>query len=195
MHSAVHVGDGGEAPVDHDDQVAQPGDGRATGSASDPSVDDAAYQSRLGSRLRAVRRAQGMRLQDVEERSAGRFKAVVVGSYERGDRAVSAHKLAALAAFYGVPVGELLPEDDWPRTTGREPGGVRIAVELLRGREDDPQLAPLLRLVQHVQWLRGDYNGRVLSLRGDDLRTVAIALGIDPDELAGWLETRGLLSS
>ncbi len=153
--------------------------------------DDGAYQRRLGARLRAVRRAQGMRLQDVEERSGGRFKAVVVGSYERGDRAISAHKLAALASFYGVPIVDLLPEDDWPRSAGRD-SGVRIAVDLLHAREDEPDLAPLARLVHHVQWLRGDYNGRVLSLRGDDLRTVAVALGVDPDSLAPWLEERGL---
>lgn len=192
MHSAVHVGDGRATARPPEGPVARSGDDRAT----EPAIehDDDAYQSRLGSRLRAVRRSQGMRLQDVEDRSGGRFKAVVIGSYERGDRAVSAHKLAALAAFYGVPVAELLPEDDWPRAAVREPGGVRLAVELLRERDDDPQLAPLLRLVQHVQWLRGDYNGRVLSLRGDDLRTVAIALGVEPDDLGSWLDSRGLLA-
>jgi transcriptional regulator with XRE-family HTH domain len=159
-----------------------------------PSDDDLAYQQRLGARLRAIRRSQGLRLQDVETRSAGRFKAVVVGSYERGDRAVSAHRLAALAVFYEVPVSELLPDDHWPRSNARG-SGVRLAVDRLRAASPDPELAPLHRLVQHVQWLRGDYNGRVLSLRGDDLQTVAIALGIDPDELGGWLAERDLLAA
>jgi len=154
--------------------------------------DAAQYQQRLGSRLRSVRRAQGLRLQDVEERSGGRFKAVVVGSYERGDRAVAAHKLAALAAFYEVPVTELLPEEEWPRTT-RGASTIALAVDRLRDRAEDPELLPLLRLVQHVQWLRDDYNGRVLSLRSDDLRTVAIALGAAPENLDTWLEERDLL--
>lgn len=153
---------------------------------------DARYQHRLGERLRAVRRSQGLRLHDVELKSHGRFKAVVVGSYERGDRAVSAHKLAALADFYGVPVVELLPDDSPPRAASRE-GGVRLAVDALRSQKETPESAPLLRLVQHIQWLRGDYNGRVLSLRGDDLRTVAVALGVQPDDLASWLAERGLL--
>lgn len=147
------------------------------------------FQTRLGARLRAVRRDRELRLQDVEIRSRGRFKAVVVGSYERGDRAVSASKLAALASFYGVPVADLLPDDDWPRGGARETS-LAIAVDRVG---NEPELAPLRRLVQHVQWLRGDYNGRVLSLRGDDLRTVAIALGVDPDALADWLEDRDLL--
>src|ERR687890_717777 len=47
------------------------------------------YQKRLGARLRAIRQQQGLTLQQVEEMSEGRWKAVVVGSYERGDRAVS----------------------------------------------------------------------------------------------------------
>src|SRR5450432_2522741 len=68
------------------------------------------YARALGSRLRAIRTQQGMSLHGVEERSTGRWKAVVVGSYERGDRAVTVQRLAELADFYGVPVGALLPD-------------------------------------------------------------------------------------
>ena len=64
----------------------------------------------LGAKLRAVRSQQGLSLHGVEEKSQGRWKAVVVGSYERGDRAVTVQRLSELAEFYGVPVGELLPE-------------------------------------------------------------------------------------
>src|SRR5690606_34902139 len=68
------------------------------------------YAKQLGARLRAIRQQQGLSLQGVEEKSGGRWKAVVVGSYERGDRAVTVNRLAELAAFYRVPVSELLPE-------------------------------------------------------------------------------------
>src|SRR5256885_9988552 len=67
------------------------------------------YAKALGARLRAIRTQQGLSLHGVEEKSHGRWKAVVVGSYERGDRAVTVQKLAELADFYGVPVAELLP--------------------------------------------------------------------------------------
>src|SRR2546430_16026688 len=73
------------------------------------------YGKALGSRLRAIRQQQGLSLHGVEEKSQGRWKAVVVGSYERGDRAVTVQRLAELADFYGVPVQELLP--------GTAPGG------------------------------------------------------------------------
>lgn len=150
------------------------------------------YQQRLGAKLRAVRRARGLRLQDVEELSEGRFKAVVIGSYERGDRAVSAHKLASLATFYEVPVVELLPDEERPRRRSSED---TLAIDLRRLREqsDDPELAPLLRLVRHVQWLRDDYNGQILSLRTDDLRTIAVSMGAPADRLDSWLDERELL--
>jgi transcriptional regulator with XRE-family HTH domain len=157
-------------------------------------VDEASYQHRLGQQLRAVRRAHGMRLQDVEDASDGRFKAVVIGSYERGDRAVSATKLAALADFYGVAVADLLPDERQTGERGRE-ATVQIAVDRLRALDGEEATAPLLRLVSHVQWLRGDYNGRILSLRGDDLRTVGVALGLGPDQLGEWLRDRGLLAA
>src|SRR3954469_1271201 len=68
------------------------------------------YAKALGARLRAIRTQQGLSLHGVEEKSRGRWKAVVVGSYERGDRAVTVQRLSELADFYGVPVSELLPE-------------------------------------------------------------------------------------
>jgi len=77
------------------------------------------YVKVLGARLRDVRQREGLSLQRVEQRSGGRWKAVVVGSYERGDRAVTAQKLAALARFYGVPMSELVPPDD----VGSDDGG------------------------------------------------------------------------
>ena len=62
----------------------------------------------LGRRLRAARMQMGLSLNGVEEKSRGRWKAVVIGTWERGDRRIGAQKLTALALFYQVPVGELL---------------------------------------------------------------------------------------
>ena len=70
------------------------------------------YVQVLGARLRDVRQREGLSLQRVEQRSGGRWKAVVVGSYERGDRAVTVQKLAELARFYGVPMSLQLPPED-----------------------------------------------------------------------------------
>lgn len=153
------------------------------------------YQQRLGERLRDIRQQQDLTLQQVEERSRGRWKAVVVGSYERGDRAVSVAKLAELAAFYGVPVGELLPDGDVPRPPDAN-GTAPVKVDLTRLTRDgaiEPSLRPLARYVTSVQVQRGDYNGQVLTLRRDDLRSLAIVLGLESDDLVEVLENRGLL--
>ena len=87
------------------------------------------YAKALGSKLRAIRQQQGLSLHGVEQKSGGRRKAVVVGSYERGDRAVTVQKLAQLADFYGVPVAELLPEGRVP--SGSEPA-TKIVINLER---------------------------------------------------------------
>lgn len=135
------------------------------------------YQNELGARLRAVRMMQGLTLADVEERSGGKWKAVVVGSYERGDRSVTVARLSELAAFYGVPISHLLP------TNGGGDTRDRVTVDLLALEDAGPEFQTLLRYVRRIQQERGDYNGRMLTLRLDDLRTVATAEGDDPDGL------------
>ena len=67
------------------------------------------YALAVGARLRQVRQERGLSLMRIEEKSDGRFKAVVIGSYERADRAVTVSRLAELAEFYGVTPAELLP--------------------------------------------------------------------------------------
>jgi transcriptional regulator with XRE-family HTH domain len=61
-------------------------------------------------RLRTIRKSKGWSLQDLEHRSNGKWKAVVVGSYERADRAISLKKAISLMQFYQVPITELFPE-------------------------------------------------------------------------------------
>lgn len=135
------------------------------------------YQNELGARLRAVRTMQGLTLADVEERSGGRWKAVVVGSYERGDRSVTVARLSDLAAFYGVPISHLLPANNGDEQRDR------VTVDLVALEDAGPEFRTLLRYVRRIQQERGDYNGRMLTLRIDDLRTVATAEGDDPENL------------
>ncbi len=151
------------------------------------------YAKELGARLRAIRQQQGLSLHGVEERSNGRWKAVVVGSYERGDRAVTVQKLAELADFYGVPVSELLPGGGAKGSAETPP---RVVLDLERlSHLDEPEAAPLSRYTATIQAQRGDYNGRVLSVRQDDLRTLAViydeSAGALADKLIGW----GVLSA
>ncbi len=147
------------------------------------------YQSDLGSRLRAVRRMQDMTLADVEERSHGEWKAVVVGSYERGDRSVTVARLAELAEFYNVPISHLLP----PREEHVREAAGRVAIDLQALETHGGAYVTLARYVRRIQQERGDYNGRVLTLRTDDLHTVATAEGTDASELLAELRERSLV--
>lgn len=152
------------------------------------------YQRRLGSRLRAIRQQQGLTLQQVEEQSEGKWKAVVVGSYERGDRAVSVAKLAELSTFFNVPVSELLPKEEAMSGTVHSGGGAKVMLDLRKlSRQEDPELKPLTRYAQTIQMQRGDFNGNVLTIRGEDLRALSVVYGTEPDDLVIQLEDQGLL--
>lgn len=145
------------------------------------------YRDELGAKLRRVRLSQGLTLADVEERSGGEWKAVVVGSYERGDRAVTVARLSSLAEFYGVPVGHLLPVNGEAQRTGQP----TIDLNVLAAHAD--RFPTLVRFVRRIQQERGDFNGRVLTLRDADLRTVAAADGVSFEELVAALRERELL--
>ena len=129
------------------------------------------YAKALGSKLRAIRQQQGLSLHGVEQKSGGRWKAVVVGSYERGDRAVTVQKLAELADFYGVPVAELLPEGRVP--SGSEPA-TKIVIIWNDSRRSQPTRWARTPASSAIQSQRGDYNGKVLSSRRGP-RSIAIS--------------------
>lgn len=152
------------------------------------------YQKRLGARLRAIRQQQGLTLQQVEEVSGGRWKAVVVGSYERGDRAVSVAKLAELSEFYNVPVSELLPKEDLPSTSTSAASKIMLDLRKLARADLDPELRPVSRFAHTIQLQRGDFNGNVLTIRGEDLRALSVIYGTDPQDLVIRLEDEGVLA-
>jgi transcriptional regulator with XRE-family HTH domain len=148
------------------------------------------YAKAIGMRLRAIRQQQGLSLQGVEEKSDGLWKAVVVGSYERGDRAVTVSRLAELAEFYRVPVAELLPEGSGVRHESA--GKIVLDLEKLYDAATDT-LEYVARYARAIQQQRGDYNGRVLSIRADDLRSLAIVYDESTSSLVERLNEHGVL--
>jgi transcriptional regulator with XRE-family HTH domain len=119
----------------------------------------------------------------------------VIGSYERGNRAVTVPRLAELAEFYGVPVAELLPDSSAGAASSAETTQ-RLVLDLERLAElPDERAAPLARYVATIARQRGDYNGRVLSIRQDDLRTLAVIYDETPSRLATELIELGVLAT
>ena len=54
---------------------------------------------------------------------------------------------------------------------------------------------PLARYAAAIQAQRGDYNGKVLSIRTDDLRTLAVIYDVPPAVLAEQLIAWGVLNA
>ena len=163
------------------------------------------YARRVGERLRTIRRQKGISLHEVEQASKQEFKASVLGAYERGERAISVPRLQRLARFYNVPVDQLLPSDDDAApdavidldkgtVTSPKPGDeVPVTIDLHRlGDLEAPEAQLLSRYLGMIQVQRGDFNGRMLTIRRDDLRAIACLLDTVPDSARTRLDELGL---
>jgi transcriptional regulator with XRE-family HTH domain len=134
----------------------------------------------------------------VEEASAKEFKASVLGAYERGERSISVPRLQRLAIFYGVPVDQLLPRmgdgeivlDQAPSDVVRG-DGVRIDLQRLK-EAAAPEAEVLSRYLNMIQMSRGDFNGKVLTVRDVDIRALAAVFDLTTDALTARLDDLGL---
>ena len=167
---------------------------------------DLTYAVKVGGRLRAIRKQKRLSLQDVEAGSDQEFKASVLGAYERGERAISVPRLQRLARYYAVPVDQLLPRDDeehgtdtvidldqgtisTPRPADEHP----VTIDLHRLAKMESTEAELLsRYLGMIQVQRGDFIGRMLTIRRDDLRAIACLLDTVPDAARSKLDELGL---
>ena len=155
-----------------------------------------AFSRQVGQRLRVIRKQKRLSLQEVEAQSVQEFKASVLGAYERGERALSVPRLARLSQFYNVPIEQMLPRE----VTGAEAAAIdspinkKLAIDVsklvqLSGSPFE-MLARYLRLIQ-VQ--RQDFNGRVITVRDDDARSIAAMLDVPIDQVAERLGALDLL--
>ena len=145
------------------------------------------YNVKVGERLRSIRTQRGMSLQDVHRATGGEFKAAVLGAYERGERSLSLPRLRRLAACYGVPINQLLPEDDTYEIEPQMSSAVTIDLSKVESL-DDATAGVVDRFLQHIQVQRQDFNGKVLTIRGSDLAMLAMLLDVPDTELIDKLE-------
>lgn len=137
------------------------------------------YARAVGERLRNLRKQRGLSLLAVEETSGREFKASVLGAYERGERIISVLRLQRLAELYRVPVDQLLPRPVAPGSPAEPTQGDRyssnppVRIDLVRlGELDAPERDVIRRYINMIQVQRGDFNGRSITIRGEDLEAL-----------------------
>ena len=164
---------------------------------------DNRYSRLVGERLRGIRKQKRLSLQEVEQQSQTEFRASVLGAYERGERAISVPRLHRLAAFYGVPMAQLLPgtspdlgvdEPVIDLTTGDADGDITIDLNSLE-RLSGPEAEMLRRYLMAVQMQRQDFAGSELTIRSTDLRLLAAILAVDVGSAAARLRSLGVAVS
>jgi transcriptional regulator with XRE-family HTH domain len=132
-----------------------------------------AFARQVGERLRQIRRQQRLSLQAVEENSGREFKASVLGAYERGERIISVLRLQRLASLYGAPVDQLLPRDGLGLVANEPEKGIaptRVTIDLVRLSDlEGPEREVLQRYISMIQLQRGDFNGRMITIRDEDV--------------------------
>jgi transcriptional regulator with XRE-family HTH domain len=173
------------------------------------------YARAVGARLRTMRKQMRLSLQAVEAMSEQEFKASVLGAYERGERAISVPRLQRLAKLYDVPVDQLLPPDDatmtrWGSTGTTEEivttsarrasltasGTEKVAIDLTKLHTvSGPERDLLRRFLSMIQVHRQDFNGRMITIRAEDVRAIACLFGVTPDSMGTRLDELGLLVS
>lgn len=141
-------------------------------------------------RLRGLRLAAGMTLKQVEIKSRGNWKSVVVGSYERGTRHLSLLKAVELCEFYGADISALGQFGEFEVSQAF----VLDLRQLSKLRELPDEIVTITnRLASRITSKRGDRNGTVLSLRELDIETLEVGLGRSRGEVLELLKRRGLL--
>jgi transcriptional regulator with XRE-family HTH domain len=144
--------------------------------------------------LRVIRRQKRLSLQEVEATSTEEFKASVLGAYERGERAISVPRLERLAKFYNVPVDQLLPREDITEPAEGDTAGKKLAVDLLKLSQLRGQpFEMLVRFLKMIQVQRQDFNGKVITVRGDDTRAISAMLDVPVDQVGQRLDALDLL--
>lgn len=149
------------------------------------------FNVRLGAHLRRLRKQKGLSLLDVEAASGKEFKASVVGAYERGERTISATRLAGLAELYRLPLQAMLPHEAGTAPPAAADRGVALDLGRLEGAHADEARA-VARYVRLLQSQRGEWGGPVFRIRATDVQALASALDMTPEALVQRLDNLGV---
>ena len=143
----------------------------------------------ISARIRAQRKARSLTLQDIERLSNGRIKAVVMGSYERGSRAISLARTIEIANLFAIPLSELIEESKNPERGSDD----QLIFDLRKLREislavTGNEISKINAFLSAICARRRDWNGEVLTLRSADLDTLTLVLSAPRENVQKLLD-------
>jgi transcriptional regulator with XRE-family HTH domain len=143
----------------------------------------------ISARIRALRKARSLTLQDIERLSNGRIKAVVMGSYERGSRAISLARTIEIANLFTIPISELIEES---KNTERGSDD-QLVFDLRKLREislamTGSEISKINTFLSAICARRRDWNGEILTLRSTDLDTLTLVLSAPREKVQELLD-------
>lgn len=144
----------------------------------------------LGLRMRETRKQYGWTRMDVERLSVGRWTATALGTYERGERAITAASLLALSDFYRVAVIDLMQPEEDPIASPID-GALIIDTRKLADSTRWPRLA---QFVEAVQQARQGPRRRLVTLRRRDVPRLAAVHNHTPERFMSRLAKDGLIA-
>ena len=132
----------------------------------------------LHTRMRLIRESRHLTLIQAAKLSKGQISAIALGSYERGDRSVSAHKLIMIANLYQVPISELFQA---PQTFM---SSERISIDVRKIlMTANPSAKKITEVIRNIARMRGDWNGEVISLRAQDINNLEVFTGLTSEQI------------
>ena len=141
-------------------------------------MDTTQHILQLNLRLRLLRESRKLTLVQAAALSQGAITPIALGSYERGDRAITATKLVTISQMYGVPVQELFAAPDKTISSSR------ITVDIRKVVGNGSELTKRFSgVVAKIARMRSDWNGEVISLRSEDLKNLSTFSGFSPEEI------------
>ena len=128
--------------------------------------------------MRLIRESRHLTLIQAARLSNGELTAIALGSYERGDRSVSARKLISIAQLYEVPISELF---EAPKKYMIEE---RISIDIRKIlTTSTPAGHKIVEVIRNIARMRGDWNGEVISLRRQDINNFEVFTGLTAEEI------------
>ena len=140
------------------------------------------FSRALGARLRRARTDRELTLRDVAARCGGRMRPSSVGSYERGERALSLGRFVLLTKALGTSPEAVLRDT----LTAIDPDRGSVVIDLT-ALPDDPIGRRVASFAHEIRTERGDHLSTVITLRTGDLEVLADDVGLTSSSLSDLL--------